>query len=186
VTGKPAAAVRASPAPARPVRAGRPAQLVARPALRPADDLAANESGAYDILGGARLIKRRPSSRAEVHAMLVDGMPYAVLFHLTSGIQALAEQDVFNVVGISERTLRRQKDSPRKTMPADLASRTWLFAETLAKAAEVFGGREEAERWMAGEAMGLDGARPIALMRTVQGAELVNEFLVRLEHGVYT
>jgi len=74
----------------------------------------------------------------------------------------------------------------RKTMPADLASRTWLFAETLAKAAEVFGGREDAERWMSGEAMGLDGARPIELMRTVQGAELVNEFLLRLEHGVYT
>jgi uncharacterized protein (DUF2384 family) len=39
---------------------------------------------------------------------------------------------------------------------------------------------------MSSEVMGLDGARPIELLRTVQGAELVNEFLVRLEHGVYT
>jgi putative toxin-antitoxin system antitoxin component (TIGR02293 family) len=164
----------------------RPARAVAEAALRPADDVAANEGRAYDLLGGARFIRRRPTSLAEVHAMLVDGIPYAVLFHLTSGIHALPEQDVFNVVGISERTLRRQKDAPRKAMPADLASRTWLFAETLARATEVFGGRQEAERWMSGEAMGLDGARPIELMRTVQGAALVNEFLVRLEHGVYT
>lgn len=70
-------------------------------------------------------------------------------------------------------------------MPTDLASRTWLFAEALAKATDVFGGREEAERWMSQEAMGLDGARPIDLLRTVQGAELVKEFLGRLEQGVY-
>lgn len=70
-------------------------------------------------------------------------------------------------------------------MPTDLASRTWLFAETLAKATEVFGGRAQAEGWMSREAMGLDGARPIDLLTTVQGAELVNEFLGRLEHGVY-
>jgi len=183
VSGKQANAVRTAPAAPRPAR---PTQPVALPTLRPADEVAANESRAYDLLGGDRLIKRRPASRAEVHAMLVDGIPYAVLFHLTSGIRMLPEQDVFNVVGISERTLRRQKDSPRKTMPADLASRTWLFAETLAQASEVFGGREEAERWMSGEVMGLDGARPIELMRTVQGTGLVNEFLVRLEHGVYT
>ena len=71
-------------------------------------------------------------------------------------------------------------------MPADLASKTWLFAETLAKATEIFGSREEAERWMSKPAMGLDGERPIDLLQTVQGAELVNDFLGRLEYGVYT
>jgi uncharacterized protein (DUF2384 family) len=34
--------------------------------------------------------------------------------------------------------------------------------------------------------MGLDGQRPIDLLQTVQGAELVNDFLGRLEYGVYT
>jgi uncharacterized protein (DUF2384 family) len=33
--------------------------------------------------------------------------------------------------------------------------------------------------------MGLDGARPVDLLSTVQGSELVKEFLGRLEHGVY-
>ena len=46
--------------------------------------------------------------------------------------------------------------------------------------------REDAERWMSEPVMGLDGARPVDLMRTVQGTGLVSEFLVRLEHGVYT
>ena len=141
--------------------------------------------GTVALLGGHRLFKRKPSTRAEVHAAIVQGLPYSVLFFLTDHIKVLSEADVANVVGISSRTLRRQKEEPKKAMPTDLASRTWLFAEALAKATDVFGGKEEAERWMSQEAMGLDGARPIDLLRTVQGAELVKEFLGRLEHGVY-
>ena len=140
---------------------------------------------AYDYLGGDRQFKRRPATRAAVHAMIVGGMPYGALFHLTGQFTALSDDDVANVVGISTRTLRRQRDAPAKTMPADLGSRTWLFAETLAKASDVLGSKEAAERWMMQPAMGLDGARPIDLMRTVQGAELVNELLGRLEYGVY-
>lgn len=83
------------------------------------------------------------------------------------------------------RTLRRQKETPGKVMPTDLASKTWLFAEILTQAAELSGAREEAERWMMQKAMGLDGARPIDLLSTVQGAELVKEFLGRIELGVY-
>lgn len=148
-----------------------------------ADDLA--QTGTFDLLGGQRLLKRMPASRADVHAAIVHGIPYSALFFLTDNITILSEADVAHVVGVSTRTLRRQKDAPKKAMPTDLASRTWLFAETLAKATEVFGGRAQAEGWMSREAMGLNGARPIDLLTTVQGAELVNEFLGRLEHGVY-
>ncbi len=137
------------------------------------------------MLGGRRLFKREPTSRADVHAAIVSGMPYAALFCLTDSITTLSEADVAGVVGISTRTLRRQKETPGKAMPTDLASKTWLFAEILTQATELFGGREEAERWMTRKAMGLDGARPIDLLSTVQGAELVKEFLGRIELGVY-
>lgn len=161
----------------RALESRTPASLLA------AHDVAA--SGTVDLLGGQRLLKALPVSRAEIHETIVHGIPYSALFFLTDSITVLTESDVAHVVGISTRTLRRQKDTPKKSMPTDLASRTWLFAETLAKATEVFGGRAEAERWMSEQAMGLDGARPIDLLRTVQGAEVVNEFLGRLEYGVY-
>lgn len=162
--------------------------LSAVPARARRSKLATDDAGparAGDLLGGGRLLRRMPASRAEVHATIVRGIPYSALFYLTDNAITLSEHDVATVIGISTRTLRRQKDEPKKSMPTDLASKTWLFAETLARAAEVFGGRAEAERWMSEAAMGLDGARPIDLLRTVQGAELVNEFLLRLEYGVY-
>lgn len=141
--------------------------------------------GAIEFMGGRRLFRQWPQNRAEIHGALVKGLPYAVLVHIVDHLSALSADQIADAVGISARTLRRQKDQPDKPMPADLASKTWLFAETLSQASTVFGSRDAAERWMARPAMGLDGARPIELLRTLQGAELVTEFLGRLEHGVY-
>jgi putative toxin-antitoxin system antitoxin component (TIGR02293 family) len=140
---------------------------------------------ALKLLGGSRLLKYKPSNQAEVHAAVVSGIPYSVLFFLTDNIKGFGEEDVANVLGVSTRTLRRQKDTPGKVMPADLGSKTWLFAEILAKAEDVMGSKDDAERWMVEEAMGLDGARPIDLLRTLQGANLVSQFLERLKYGVY-
>jgi putative toxin-antitoxin system antitoxin component (TIGR02293 family) len=140
----------------------------------------------FNFLGGKTFWRSRITSRADVHSAIVRGIPYGALAFFVSHITALDQDDVAKVLGISGRTLRRQTERPDKPMPADLASKTWLFAETLAKATEIFGGKEEAERWMSRPAMGLDGQRPIDLLQTLQGAELVNDFLGRLEYGVYT
>ena len=165
----------------------RAASRVAQePAARwPASAPSAVSPGAIEVMGARRLFKQLPQSRAEIHGVLVKGLPYAVLLNLIDQLSALTIDDIAAAVGLSTRTLRRQKEQPAKPMPPDLASKTWLLAETLSQAATVFGSRDAAERWMARPAMGLDGARPIALMQTLQGAELVTEFLGRLEHGVY-
>ena len=147
--------------------------------------VAAVSVGAIEFMGGRRLFKQWPQSRAEIHGALVKGLPYAVLVHLVDHLSALSLDEVAGAVGISGRTLRRQKDQPDRPMPPDLASKTWFLAETLAQASAVFGDRHAAERWLARPALGLDGARPIDLLCTLQGAELVTEFLGRLEHGVY-
>lgn len=163
-----------------------PPTLAQEPAPRwPPGAGSAVSPGAIEVMGARRLFRQPPRNRAEIHGLLVRGLPYAVLLNLVDHLSALTLDDIAAAVGLSSRTLRRQRDQPDKPMPADLASKTWLLAETLSQAATVFGGRDAAERWMARPAMGLDGERPIALMRTLQGAELVTELLGRLEHGVY-
>lgn len=164
------------------------AEPVARYTTAPAADSGTHHlaARARDCLGGSRYWRQRPASRAEVHAAIVEGVPCGSLVHLVRQSKRLSEQDIAQVLGISTRTLRRQADHPDKPMPADLASRAWLFAETLAKASDVFGGQEPAEAWLTAPAAGLDGHRPIDLLQTLQGAELVTDFLTRLEHGVYS
>jgi hypothetical protein len=92
-------------------------------ASTPDTNLRSESSGSlssYELLGGKRLLKHRPTSRAEQHAVIVKGMQYAVLFYLTDHCAALSEVDIANVMGVSTRTLRRQKDDPKKAMPVDL------------------------------------------------------------------
>ena len=153
-------------------------------------DLAEHEAemlrSSRQLLGGSRYVRRAVSTKSDVHAAILGGVPYAALIHLMSQFEGLPEIEMAHALGISTRTLRRQKEAPTNPMPADLASKTWLLAETLAKASEVFGGKAAAEHWMVEPAMGLDGQRPIDLLQTHQGADLVNEFLGRLEYGVYT
>ena len=62
----------------------------------------------------------------------------------------------------------------------------WKFASILAKATEVLGSREAAERWLEQPAIGLGRKRPIDLLSTTAGAEMVEKFLGRLEYGVYS
>ena len=49
-----------------------------------------------------------------------------------------------------------------------------------------FGSHEEAEIWLEMPAMGLERRCPIDFMQTAEGAKIVEEFLVRLAHGIYT
>ncbi len=145
-----------------------------------------------DFLGGPKALKmhglgNHPFSRIELHKAMREGaFSYAVLDTLMAGLGALKKKDVAGVLGVSTRTLDRQRTAPERAMPADVASRTWMLAETMAKASEVFGGVKQAESWMDKPALGLDGLRPIEMLQTLQGAEVVNDLLTRLEYGVYS
>ena len=86
---------------------------------------------------------------------------------------------------MSRRTFQRHKDAGGRLLSREQGARTWKFAEVLAKAIDVFGSREEAERWLDRRAIGLDQRRPIELLATAAGAEAVETFLARLDYGVY-
>jgi dihydroorotate dehydrogenase len=59
-------------------------------------------------------------------------------------------------------------------------------AEILAKATMVMGLQKEAEQWLERPAISLNNRRPIDLLTTPAGVELVEDILQRLEYGVYT
>lgn len=73
-----------------------------------------------------------------------------------------------------------------KSFNPDRRSHTWKFAEILAKATAVFGSQEAAEQWLERPATGLEQHRPIDLLATQAGVEIVETFLTRLKYGVHT
>lgn len=140
-----------------------------------------------ELLGGPRLLKRRLRTPLDAHELLLKGLPGTALSHLIDHFVVLRRSAAFErAIGMSLRTFQRRKETPLRPLSSEQSGRTWKFAEILAKAVAVFGSREEAEQWLERPAIGLDQRCPIDLLATPAGVELIEDFLQRLEYGVYT
>jgi putative toxin-antitoxin system antitoxin component (TIGR02293 family) len=133
------------------------------------------------------VLSRRVASPLEAHELLLRGLPASALDHLVRHLQVIHKTDSLEkAVGMSLRTYQRRKDAPAKPLSQEQSGRTWKFAEILSKATDVFGSQQEAEQWLERPAIGLDQRRPIDLLATPAGVELVEEYLERMVYGVYT
>ncbi|WP_254684063.1 antitoxin Xre/MbcA/ParS toxin-binding domain-containing protein [Phaeobacter inhibens] len=70
-------------------------------------------------------------------------------------------------------------------LSVEQGSRAWRFAGILARASDILGG-QAAEMWILDPAIGLENRRPIDLLASAAGAEAVEDFLTRMEYGIYT
>lgn len=138
------------------------------------------------MLGGARVLRREVRSPLEAHELLLRGLPPKALDHLFAKLVVLQKSaSLERAIGMSVRTFQRRKEVPAKPLNQEQSGKTWKFAEILAKATQVFGTQKAAEEWLERPAIGLDQRRPIDLLATPAGVELVEEFLERLKYGVY-
>lgn len=125
-------------------------------------------------------------SQLEIHELIEKGLPSQDILRFVESVSLLQDRRlVVKVIGMSERTLARRIKSP-EPLTAEQSSRTWRFAEVLTKAEEVLGDEDEAQRWMDTPAMALEGRKPIDLITTQVGYELVDDLLTRMDYGVYT
>jgi len=139
------------------------------------------------LLGGDKVFVGRVNTPMEAHDVLAAGLPGRAVWTLVSSFVHLdrASNSVTSALGMSLRTFQRWKDTPTRRLSVEQSGRAWKFAEVLARATEVFGGQAEAEQWLEQPATGLDQRRPIDLLGTPAGVELVEAHLTRLEYGVY-
>jgi putative toxin-antitoxin system antitoxin component (TIGR02293 family) len=139
------------------------------------------------LFGGRQTLRRAVQNPLDAHDLLVAGLPGDALLHLLGRLGTLKGSPALEkALGMSLRTIQRRKERPDQVLDREQSSRTWKFAEILARTLEIFGSQDDAEDWLARPAMGLDGRRPIELLETAAGTEIVEEFLTRLEYGVYT
>jgi putative toxin-antitoxin system antitoxin component (TIGR02293 family) len=110
-----------------------------------------------------------------------DGLPADALRSLVDG-KVVTMSDLVGIVG-SRRTLDRRlaENAPLSTEESDRLAR---FAEILALATHVMGGRMEAMEWLRAPQFDFDGTPPIDLMRTHSGGDLVLNLLRLIQHGM--
>lgn len=139
------------------------------------------------LLGGKRILRTSVESPLDAHEMILKGIPSRALIHLVAQLVVLQPtRSLEKAVGMSLRTFQRRKDAGAKPLSQEQSGRAWKFAEILATATDVLGSQEEAEKWLDRPAIGLNRRRPIDLLATPAGVELVEDHLTRLAYGVYT
>ena len=139
------------------------------------------------LLGGTRVLRHRLRSPLDAHDMLLRGLPGQALNHLVDRLVVLRRtESLERAIGMSLRTFQRRKEAPARPLSPEQSGRAWKFAEILARATVVLDSQEAAEQWLEEPAIGLDQRRPIDLLATQAGAELVEDLLQRIEYGVYT
>jgi putative toxin-antitoxin system antitoxin component (TIGR02293 family) len=141
---------------------------------------------AASLLGGQTLLLRRIRTWMDVHEIIEKGLPSKAFGHLADQVIVLDAAAVHKAVGLSVRTVQRRRQTPRKPLSVEQGGRAWKFAEVLAKATEVFGSQKAGEEWLDAPALTLAGQKPIDLLSTPVGTEMVERLLGRIEFGVYT
>ena len=138
------------------------------------------------LLGGGPVLGRKVVTALDAHDLIAEGLPSGALGHLVDGLSHLDLTDSLDkAVGMSLRTWQRRKDEPARPLSPEQGGRTWKFAEILAQATAVFGSQAEAESWLQRPAIGLNQRRPIDLLATPAGVELVETYLSQMAYGVY-
>jgi putative toxin-antitoxin system antitoxin component (TIGR02293 family) len=139
-----------------------------------------------DLLGGDTILGRSFLTVLDAHEFIQRGLPSKSLISLLGQMPSIA-REIDSVVGISTRTLQRhKKDGAKELLSREQSGRLYRVAEIAAKAIDVLGSSEDAQRFLEEPALALDGNRPIDLLSTPAGAELVQRHLTRLDYGVYT
>lgn len=158
--------------------------MAASHASQPAADTTLDR--AVKLLGGRQLLRRAIRSRLDIHEAIVRGIPGGALVYMVKQVATMKTEDVLQAVGVSVRTVQRRTGAPDEPLSQEQGGRAWKFAEVLAKATEVLGSQAEAEQWLSTPAMALDRRRPVDLLISPAGVEMVEQLLGRAERGVYT
>lgn len=116
------------------------------------------------------------------HGLAQSGVPTEVLDKVVASFVRLGEAEVLGAVGVSSRTVQRRKAGVLSTEHSGAVLDLIVVTQ---KAIEVLGSREAAEDWLYHPALAFDGRRPIELVSTRPGADLVKDHLTRMEYGVY-
>jgi putative toxin-antitoxin system antitoxin component (TIGR02293 family) len=135
-----------------------------------------------NVLGGRGVLGVKPLSPLDWVAMIREGIPAASIEPILGAAQ-LAQAQLAQVLGITERTLARR--IRKGALSSEESSKLLRLARAITRASEVFDDPAAAVDWLKSPNATLRGNMPLRLFDTDIGAECVLDALGRIEHGVF-
>ena len=120
-----------------------------------------------------------------VHDLVARGVSVAAAKQVMKAFHIIDETQFYSVLGISSKTMQRRSASATKTLDPNASDRALRLVSVTSRAIDVLGSQEAAERWLASPAMALDRRKPIDLLQSTEGTDMVKTLLTRMDYGVY-
>lgn len=134
------------------------------------------------FLGGESVLSEFPQTALDWIEVVRNGLPASALKEILSKTR-MTQATLSEALSIPMRTLARGKREGM--LSPEVSAKIVRFARVLARAEEVIGDTDTAQNWMLTPNPSLDGQRPLFLLDTDIGAELILDTLGRIEHGVF-
>jgi len=116
---------------------------------------------------------------------LLEGEPICAAGRCTNASPATVAIVATAIQLLQESVMQRQLGVV-PVFADDEYTRMRAHESIFADAVEVLGSESAARGWLAKSAIGLDGRRPVDVLATAEGVQVVKDFLCRLRFGVYT
>ena len=111
-----------------------------------------------------------------------SGLPKKSLDTLSTKL-GISMERLSQLLNISIRTLQRK--SPTDKLSVHVSEHMLSIAEVVMRGTEVLGSERSFETWLHSTLTSLDDRKPIDIMDTSIGTQLILNILGRIEHGVY-
>lgn len=135
-----------------------------------------------NILGGEKALNQKVKSRMDLIALSQKGVPKTSLTNLAKYL-SLSISQISKLLPISERTIQRY--TPNKLFDHLVSEQIIAITEVVVKGVAVFEDKDRFLAWMNHPTVALGNKKPIDLLNSRFGLDMVLDELVRIEHGVY-
>ncbi|MDA3951269.1 MAG: DUF2384 domain-containing protein [Spirochaeta sp.] len=134
------------------------------------------------LLGGTELIGRQIHSDMDLYELGKIGIPKRSLLYLVGSIN-VPMRVISQILHVTERTIQRKKDQDR--LNEAVSEQIIQIAEVYSRGSEVFDSAEDFQSWVNTGNRALGNRKPIELLSSRYGAQMVLDELGRIEHGIF-
>lgn len=110
------------------------------------------------------------------------GLPTSAIEKIAAYFE-ISVSDLMIALRISRSTWHRRKRAGK--LDFSLSDKVYQLAELIGYGERVFGDEAKVRLWFKTPSVVFEGRQPIQLVSSLSGLNLINEELLRIEHGVY-
>ena len=135
------------------------------------------------LLGGKEVIGQTIHTEMDLYELGKEGIPKRALLDLAHNTN-MSLRTISHILHITERTLQRKRDSD--LLNESISEHVIQIAEVYSRGNEVFDSVDDFQTWLNTANKALGNRKPVELMSSRYGAQMILDELGRIEHGVFS